>query len=95
MSDKTKPGVGVSGTEDIFAVTGEPPVEQAYLALGNDWAQIIEAQRERADEIIVVNMGPQHPSWTGAGSSGIRGHGRSLLSRTGRRPGSQHGQQVS
>ena len=46
MSDKTKPGVGVSGTEDIFAVTGEPPVEQAYLALGNDWAQIIEAQRE-------------------------------------------------
>ncbi len=65
MSDKTKPGVGVSGTEDIFAVTGEPPVEQAYLALGNDWAQIIEAQRERADEIIVVNMGPQHPSTHG------------------------------
>lgn len=65
MSDKTKQGYGVPGAEDIYAVPGEPAVDQAYLASGADWAKIIESQRERADEIIVVNMGPQHPSTHG------------------------------
>ena len=58
MSEKTKPSFGVPGDEDVFAVAGEPAVDQAYLAAGNDWAQIIESQRERADEIIVINLGP-------------------------------------
>ncbi len=65
MSDKTKQGYGVPGAEDVFAVPGEPVADQAYLAGGSDWAQIIESQRERADEIIVINMGPQHPSTHG------------------------------
>ncbi|GAA2179465.1 NADH-quinone oxidoreductase subunit D [Brooklawnia cerclae] len=65
MSETTSPNAGVPGDEDIFAVAGEPAVDQAYLASGSDWAQVIESQRERADEIIVVNMGPQHPSTHG------------------------------
>ena len=65
MSQNTKPSAGVPGDQDVFAAPGEPVVDQAYLVTGNDWAQVIESQRERADEIIVVNMGPQHPSTHG------------------------------
>ncbi|MGI5951612.1 MAG: NADH-quinone oxidoreductase subunit D [Brooklawnia sp.] len=65
MTQQTDANYGVPGDQDVFAVPGEPAVDQAYLAGGADWAQIIESQRERADEIIVVNMGPQHPSTHG------------------------------
>lgn len=64
MSD-SQTGVGFSSADDVFAVPGEPVVDQAYLANGADWQQIIESQRERADEIIVINMGPQHPATHG------------------------------
>ncbi len=65
MSEQTKRSAGVPGAEDVFAVPGEPIADQAYLSAGADWDQIIESQRERADEIIVVNLGPQHPSTHG------------------------------
>jgi len=36
-----------------------------YMAGGADWDEIVSEQRARADDTIVVNMGPQHPSTHG------------------------------
>ena len=38
---------------------------KVYTAGGADWDAIADAQAERGDERIVVNMGPQHPSTHG------------------------------
>jgi len=36
-----------------------------FVAGGADWDDIVTAARQRADDTIVVNMGPQHPSTHG------------------------------
>lgn len=72
--------VGFSADQDVFAVPGEPAIDQAYLAQGGDWKDIIASQRERADEIIVVNMGPVHPSTHGVMRLVIEMDGETVVS---------------
>ena len=49
---------------DLFTEAGDPDAT-AYLSTGSDWDQIVSEQHDRHDDIIVVNMGPQHPSTHG------------------------------
>lgn len=51
--------------EDIYAAPGDATGDATYYVNGHDWDDVIAAQSERADEIIVVNVGPVHPSTHG------------------------------
>ncbi|WP_155941702.1 NADH-quinone oxidoreductase subunit D [Propionimicrobium lymphophilum] len=51
--------------EDIYAAPGEATGDATYYVNGHDWDDVIASQSERADEIIVVNVGPVHPSTHG------------------------------
>ncbi|MDO5067052.1 MAG: NADH-quinone oxidoreductase subunit D [Propionibacteriaceae bacterium] len=50
-------------SNDIFG--NDVEADRVYLAQGGDWGEIAAEQAERGDEVIVVNMGPQHPSTHG------------------------------
>ncbi len=52
-------------TTDFYAQPGEATEGTVYTAMGGDWADIAADQAERSDEILVINMGPQHPSTHG------------------------------
>ena len=54
-------------TSDPYGITDPMDAHEGavYTAGGADWDAIADAQAERGDERIVVNMGPQHPSTHG------------------------------
>ncbi len=51
---------------DLYASPGDETEGTVYTAMGGgDWADIAGEQAERGDEVLVINMGPQHPSTHG------------------------------
>jgi len=53
-------------SNDLYAAPGNETEGTVYTAMGGgDWADIAGEQAERGDEVLVINMGPQHPSTHG------------------------------
>lgn len=51
--------------EDIYAAPDEEPTDATYYVNGGDWDEIVAERAGRAEEAIVVNIGPVHPSTHG------------------------------
>ena len=67
-------------TTDFYAQPGETTEGTVYTAMGGDWADIAAEQAERSDEILVINMGPQHPSTHGVLRLILECEGETVLS---------------
>ena len=67
-------------TTDFYAQPGEATEGTVYTAMGGDWADIAAEQAERSDEILVINMGPQHPSTHGVLRLILECEGETVLS---------------
>ena len=51
--------------QDFYAGANETSEGRVFTVTGQDWDQIAQGIAEEADERVVVNMGPQHPSTHG------------------------------
>ena len=66
---------------DIYAPHGDESEGTVYTAMGGgDWADIASEQAERGDEVLVINMGPQHPSTHGVLRLMLECDGENVLS---------------
>lgn len=65
---------------DYFAGSGGPTGDRVYNALGGDWDSITKEQAERAEETLVINMGPQHPATHGVLRLILECEGETVLS---------------
>lgn len=52
-------------TTDFYASANETSDGRVFTVTGQDWDQIAQGIADEADERVVVNMGPQHPSTHG------------------------------
>jgi NADH-quinone oxidoreductase subunit D len=54
-----------STTDDMYAGSSDTTDGKVFTVTGQDWDSIVDGIAEQADERVVVNMGPQHPSTHG------------------------------
>ena len=68
-------------TTDFYAQPGEATEGTVHTAMGGDWSDIAAGQAERSDVILVINMGPQHPSTHGVLRLILEGKPMKLIAR--------------
>ena len=65
MTEQTQSTGKTHAEPDPFASSQESDSGTVYTVTGQDWDSVVSGIADNADERVVVNMGPQHPSTHG------------------------------